>query len=93
MDAPHALTPEQKRFFDAFGYLAFPGLISDCIDEVTDLMWPTATQKGIGWSCEVDPLAAGEVLGDVHRLRQVLINLLRNAWQATRDVESPRITT
>ena len=36
MDAAHYLTPEQKRFFDAFGYLAFPGLIRDCIGEVTE---------------------------------------------------------
>lgn len=30
------LTSEQLAFFDMFGFLAFPGLLADCIDRVTD---------------------------------------------------------
>ena len=29
------LTPQQKSFFDTFGFLAMPGLVEDCIDEIT----------------------------------------------------------
>ena len=28
------LTEQQLSFFDTFGYLAFPGLMADCIDEI-----------------------------------------------------------
>ena len=30
------LTEQQKTFFHTFGYLAFPGLLADVIDEITD---------------------------------------------------------
>jgi hypothetical protein len=30
------LTEQQIAFFDAFGYLAFPGLLADCIDRVVE---------------------------------------------------------
>lgn len=46
MPPDHALTPEQTRFFEAFGYLAFPGLIADCIGEVTDAFEEVWTQRG-----------------------------------------------
>src|SRR3954471_8160033 len=28
------LTDQQHNFFDTFGYLAFPGLMADCIEEI-----------------------------------------------------------
>jgi len=61
--------------------------ITDCVGEVANLLWPTATKKGIGWTCDVDPIAAHEVLGDPHRLRQVLINLASNAITFTEHGE------
>ena len=30
------LNQQQLNFFDTFGYLALPGLMADCIDEITD---------------------------------------------------------
>jgi hypothetical protein len=30
------LTPQQLQFFDTFGYLGFPGILSDRIDEITE---------------------------------------------------------
>ncbi len=31
-----SLTERQMSFYEAFGFLAFPGLLSDCIDEIVD---------------------------------------------------------
>jgi len=33
--APFTLTRQQKNFFDTFGYLVIPGLLKDCIEEVS----------------------------------------------------------
>ena len=30
------LTEQKKSFFDTFGFLAFPGLLADCIDEIIE---------------------------------------------------------
>ena len=30
------LNQQQLNFFDTFGYQALPGLIADCIDEITN---------------------------------------------------------
>lgn len=30
------MTEQQRRFFDTFGYIGFPGLLADCIDEIID---------------------------------------------------------
>jgi len=30
------LTPQQLAFMETFGYLSFPGLLDDCIDEVIE---------------------------------------------------------
>ena len=32
----YRLTSQQLRFFEVFGYLAFPGLLADCIEELQD---------------------------------------------------------
>ena len=32
----HALTEQQLRYFDTFGFLALPGLLDDVIDEVIE---------------------------------------------------------
>ena len=34
MNQTFALTAQQKAFIDTFGYLALPGLLDDCIDEI-----------------------------------------------------------
>jgi hypothetical protein len=44
------LTQQQKNFFDTFGYLAFPGLLKDCIDDVTDAFENIWVGRGGGHS-------------------------------------------
>jgi len=35
MSQAHALTPQQLAFFETFGFLGFPGLLADRIDDIT----------------------------------------------------------
>ena len=42
------LTPAQQKFFDTFGYLSLPGLLSDVIGEVIDAFEEVWAQRGGG---------------------------------------------
>lgn len=42
------LTDHQVRFFDAFGYLAFPGLMADCVEEITREFEAVWAERGGG---------------------------------------------
>ena len=42
------LTPAQQKFFDTFGFLSLPGLLSDVIGEVTDAFEEVWAQRGGG---------------------------------------------
>ena len=42
------LTEQQKAFFTNFGFLQFPGLFADCIDEITDEFEAVWAQHGGG---------------------------------------------
>ena len=54
-----------------------------CIEAVLDLMTPKALQKGIDLLYWVDPKVPPYIVGDEHRLRQILINLVGNAIKFT----------
>jgi hypothetical protein len=41
------LTDHQKAFFETFGYLVFPGLMSDCIDEITRAFLEVFERRGL----------------------------------------------
>lgn len=43
-----SLTEQQKAFFDAFGFLSFPGLMNDCIDEIIDSFEAVWAERGGG---------------------------------------------
>ena len=44
----HGLPPEQRRFFETFGFLAFPGLLGDSIDEIIDAFEAVWAERGGG---------------------------------------------
>ncbi|MEE2832157.1 MAG: phytanoyl-CoA dioxygenase family protein [Candidatus Latescibacterota bacterium] len=46
--ADQRLTDEQLRFFDTFGFLAFPGLLDDVITEIIDAFEEVWAQRGGG---------------------------------------------
>lgn len=54
------------------------------INGVADMLRPSADQKGLALTCEVDPLI-GTYVGDEDRIRQVLVNLVGNAIKFTQQ--------
>ena len=42
------LTPQQRAFFETFGYLAFPGLLNDRIDQIIGAFESVWAQRGRG---------------------------------------------
>ena len=83
------LTEEKKSFFDTFGFLAFPGLLADCIDEIIDAFETIWDQRGGGHngqphdgirrSCIVPFIDQHErlcALLDDPRIKEILVGLL-----------------
>ena len=42
----HIVTKQHLEFFKTFGYLVFPGLIKDCIDEIIQAFEEVWAQRG-----------------------------------------------
>lgn len=60
-----------------------PVLISNCIEEVLDLLSPIAHQKGLEIAYYISPATPTSIITDLTRLRQILTNLLSNAIKFT----------
>ncbi len=54
-----------------------------CIEEVLDLLATKAAEKKLELIYQIDPQTPNTILGDVTRLRQILVNLLGNAVKFT----------
>jgi signal transduction histidine kinase/CheY-like chemotaxis protein len=57
--------------------------LTSFLREIVDLMRPAATNKGVKLSVSLDPSLPQWVMGDVNRLRQILLNLVGNAVKFT----------
>lgn len=58
-----------------------------CIEEVMDMFTGKTAEKNIDLIYQIDPKIPVQVIGDSHRLKQVLINLIGNAFKFTEKGE------
>ncbi|HIK32050.1 MAG TPA: response regulator [Oscillatoriales cyanobacterium M59_W2019_021] len=57
--------------------------LRSCIEESLDLLAPQATQKGLELGYLISPPTPATLLGDITRVRQILVNLVANAVKFT----------
>jgi GAF domain-containing protein/CheY-like chemotaxis protein/HPt (histidine-containing phosphotransfer) domain-containing protein len=58
-----------------------------CMESVVDLIGPVAAKKGLEVAYDIEPGTPETAVGDVSRLRQILLNLLNNAVKFTETGE------
>jgi signal transduction histidine kinase/CheY-like chemotaxis protein/HPt (histidine-containing phosphotransfer) domain-containing protein len=64
-----------------------PFSLRECIESALDLLATRATAKQLNLAYIIDPDTPETIIGDVTRLRQILINLLNNAVKFTNEGE------
>ncbi|HBL57667.1 MAG TPA: hypothetical protein DDZ80_03675, partial [Cyanobacteria bacterium UBA8803] len=64
-----------------------PFNLRNCIEESLDLLAPKAVEKGLELAYLIAPQTANTIVGDITRLRQILVNLLGNAIKFTKTGE------
>jgi signal transduction histidine kinase/CheY-like chemotaxis protein len=67
--------------------VAEPFSLADCIEAALDVMAPSAAAKGVELAYELETDLPPAVIGDLGRLRQILLNLLSNAVKFTEHGE------
>lgn len=60
-------------------------LVSEFLNDLINMLWISAKEKGLGFVLEIDNNLPRELFGDDVRLRQVLTNLLTNAIKYTEE--------
>ena len=65
----------------------YPFALRSCIDPVLDLIANQAAEKRLQLLYQIEPQVPHVILGDIARLRQVLVNLLSNAIKFTTEGE------
>ncbi len=66
---------------------SIPFALRDVVDQAMDLLAPMAFEKGLEISAWIDPRIPSALVGDITRVRQVLLNLLNNAIKFTSSGE------
>lgn len=61
--------------------------LRNCIEEVMDVFAARASQKGLDLVYQIDYQIPAQIVGDSHRLRQILLNLISNAMKFTHQGE------
>jgi PAS domain S-box-containing protein len=64
-----------------------PFKLRNCVEESLDLLAPKAAEKGLELAYFFDPQTPSAIVGDVTRLRQILVNLIGNAVKFTETGE------
>ncbi|MBE9033255.1 GAF domain-containing protein, partial [filamentous cyanobacterium LEGE 11480] len=60
-----------------------PFNLRNCIQEAHSLIHLNAAEKAVNLSYQIDPQVPAEIISDITRLRQILVNLLNNAIKFT----------
>ncbi|MDM7325918.1 MAG: response regulator [Thermosynechococcus sp. Uc] len=66
---------------------AYPFNLHNCVEDVFDLMAPRAVERQIELLAHIDAETPAHVIGDMGRLRQVLVNLIGNSIKFTQSGE------
>ncbi|AKG21064.1 histidine kinase [Calothrix sp. 336/3] len=64
-----------------------PFELRSCVEEALNLLAPRALEKKLELACLIEPKTPNRIVGDVTRLRQILVNLLSNAVKFTASGE------
>ncbi len=62
---------------------SYPFSLYRCIEDAIDLLAPKALEKGLELAYLIDPKLPHTYLGDITRIRQILVNLISNAIKFT----------
>jgi len=61
--------------------------IRNCLESAYDIVMLKASEKNIDLNIYIEPIVPNTIIGDLTRLKQILINLLSNAIKYTNDGE------